>query len=606
MTTEATTDTGVGIVRTQTAEIRLPEDGLKLERGGVLRQLNVAYETYGELSPEQDNVVYVCHSLTHDAHVAGRHDPSDEKPGWWHDMVGPGRCIDTNYYHVLCANILGGCGGTTGPSTVNPETGKPYGSTFPAITTGDIVEVHKLLLDHLGIERLAAVIGGSFGGMQVLEWSIRYPDMVDRCVCVAAAACLSAQALAFDLVARDAILSDPNWAGGDYYDRDPGPDWGLSHARKIGHITYLSPEIMQSRFGRERAEAEGDEAQAHLFQVEAYLNYQGTKLVDRFDANSYLRITHAMDSFDLAERFGSLETAFRDVKSKFLIIALSSDWLFPPEQSTELAAALLRTGKAVSYCRLEAPYGHDAFLIDIDHLAETVRAFLPWVGSDRQVTAAERAPEEHKRFGIIADSVEPGARILDLGCGNGDLLTLLAEKKQASGLGVDIDLDNLVRAIDAGHDVFQGDLDEGLSAIPDGSYDYAILSSTLQEVHKPKEVLREMLRVARQGIVAFPNFANWRNRLSLVFRGRMPKSDALPHEWYDTPNIHLTTRNDFVQLCRREGIEILDMVCIPGSCPLGRLLVMAKWCNLGAERVVARIARPGAAPAEASPCRSID
>ena len=597
---------GVGIVQLKTATIPLPEGGLKLEKGGVLGELTVAYETYGELSEQRDNVVFICHSLTHDAHVAGRNDASDEKPGWWDDMVGPGRCIDTNYYHVVCANILGGCGGTTGPQTTNPETGKPYGSTFPAITAGDIIEVHKLLLDSLGITRLAAVIGGSFGGMQVLEWSIRYPDMVDRCVCVAAAACLSAQALAFDLVARDAILSDPNWAGGDYYDADAGPDWGLSHARKIGHITYLSPEIMQAKFGREKAETDGDDSHGHLFEVEAYLNYQGRRLVERFDANSYLRITHAMDSFDLAERFGSLEDAFRDVKSKFLIIALSSDWLFPPEQSTELAAALLRTGKAVSYCRLEAPHGHDAFLIDIDHLAETVRAFLPWVGNSRRAASPERAPEEHRRFRIIANSVRPQARVLDLGCGNGDLLTLLTKEKQTSGLGVDIDLDNLVRAIDEGHDVFQGDLDEGLSAIPDASYDYAILSSTLQEVRRPRKVLGEVLRVAKRGIVTFPNFANWRNRLSVAFRGRMPKSEALPHEWYDTPNIHLTTRNDFVDLCRREGIEILDMVCIPGKCPLSKLLVMLKWCNVGAERVVATIARPGTGTAEPSPCRSLD
>jgi len=596
----------VGIVQPQTAAIQLPEGGLRLEKGGLLRRLTVAYETYGELSEQQDNVVFICHSLTHDAHVAGRHAESDEKTGWWDDMVGPGKSIDTDYYHVVCANILGGCAGTTGPAAVNPETGKPYGSAFPAITTGDIVEVHKLLLDHLGIGRLAAVIGGSFGGMQALEWSIRYPDMVDRCVCIAAAACLSAQALAFDLVARDAILSDPNWAGGDYYGNEPGPDWGLAHARKIGHITYLSPEMMQTKFGREKTKTAEDGAHANLFQVEAYLDHQGRKLVDRFDANSYLRIMHAMDSFDLAERFGSLEDAFRSMKSKCLVIALSSDWLFPPEQSTELAAALLRAGKNVSYCRLEAPHGHDAFLVGIAHLTETVRAFLPWVGRSRTGPSAGRTPEEHTRFRIIADTVTPGARVLDLGCGNGDLLTLLAERKKASGLGVDIDIDNLVRAINEGHDVFHGDLDEGLLAIPDRSYDYAILSSTLQEVRKPREVLHEMLRVARQGIVSFPNFASWRNRCSVAFRGRMPKSDALPHEWYNSPNIHLTTRNDFVQLCLQEGIAILDMVCIPGRSLVGRALVKLKCCNAGAERIVAVIARPGEAPPGPAPCRSLD
>jgi len=595
------------VVRTQTVNVPLPREGLQLEKGGVLHDLTVAYETYGELSPEEDNAVYICHALTGDAHVAGYHDASGEKPGWWDDMVGPGKGIDTDYYFVVCANILGGCTGTTGPSSVDPATGRRYGSAFPAITIADMVHVQKLFLEQLGVRRLAVVIGGSMGGMQVLEWSIRYSGMVDRCVCIASGASLSTQALAFDVVARDAIVSDPNWAGGDYYDADARPEWGLSHARKIGHITYLSPEMMQEKFGRDKRAVKEDDIERHRFEVENYLSHQGRKLVDRFDANSYVRITEAMDSFDLVEEFGSLDRAFESVRSKFLVVGLSSDWLFPPEQSVALADALHCAGKQVSCCTLEAPYGHDAFLVGIDHLAETLRAFLPWVSPGRKPAerTAAASGTVSRVHGLVSDMVESGARVLDLGCGTGGLLSLLQAEKNTSGFGVDIDLDNLVHAIDKGHDVFQGDLDEGLSLIPDGAYDYAILSSTLQEVRKPRTVLREMLRVAREGVVTFPNFGNWRNRLALGFGGRMPKTGALPYEWYETPNIHLTTRRDFVELCRQEEIEILDMVCIPGPGALDRWLVRRKRCNLGAEHVLARIARRGSGSAANKTCRPL-
>jgi len=590
------------IVDAQTTDILLPDEGFRLRNGGILKELTVAYETYGELSAKRDNAVYVCHALTGDAHVAGLGDPANDKPGWWDEMVGQGKGIDTNYYFVVCANILGGCSGTTGPSSINPETGKPYGSCFPAITVADMVEVQKLLLERLNVDRLAAVIGGSLGGMQALQWSIQYPEMVDRCICIAAGASLSTQALAFDAVARDAIVSDPNWWGGDYYDRKETPAWGLSHARKIGHITYLSPESMQRKFGRETGSDKDTEEQR--FQVESYLHHQGRKLVDRFDANSYLRITQAMDSFDLVKEFGSLDNAFERADSKFLIIGLSSDWLFPPEQSIEIATALLRAGKQLSCCTLKAPHGHDAFLVDIQHLSETVRAFLPWVGLGRGLQTKESASHEIARFSIIVDSVRPNTRVLDLGCGDGELLSLLLAKKQTAGFGVDIDLDNVIQAIDRGHDVFQGDLDKGLAAIPDQSYDYAILSSTLQEVRNPRSVLLEMVRVAREGIIMFPNFGNWRNRVALGFGGCMPKSDALPHEWYETPNIHLATRNDVVNLCRRAGINILDMVCMPGDHALDRLLVSLKFCNLGAERVLARIARPKQGIVATGNCRA--
>lgn len=574
------------IVRPQTAEINLPPGGFKLKRGGTLPALTIAYETYGALAPAKDNVVYVCHPLTGDAHAAGKHTASDRKPGWWDDMIGPGKGIDTDYYYVICANILGGCQGTTGPCSINPATGKPYGSQFPEITVTDIVEAQRLLLKHLGIDHLRAVIGGSLGGMQVLEWSIRHAEIVDRCVCIASGACMSTQALAFDIVARDAIVSDPDWNRGDYYETGRKPDWGLGHARKIGHITYLSPEIMQKKFGREKM-PEPTTGNRFLFQVESYLNYQSKKLVERFDANSYLKICGAMDSYDLADEFSSLQKAFEQAKSKFLIIALSSDWLFPPEQSVELAAALLRAGKQVSYCELAAPYGHDAFLVDIKYLADIVRAFLPWVKTS---VYQPHVPQQHEtaEHKLIKQVVRPGARVLDLGCGNGSLLQMLSQSLRVSGTGIDIDLDNVKETIEKGYDVFHGDLDQGLAMIPDNSFDYAILSSTLQVVKNPRLVLREMLRVAREGIVTFPNFANWQNRLYIGIKGRMPKNGWLPFEWHNTPNIHLTTLSDFTDLCRQDGIKIIETTCIPDHA-IDKLLIAAGLTNLGANRIFARL-----------------
>jgi len=381
----------VGRVETRIVRLDLPPGGFKLECGKSLPELNVAYETYGALSPNGDNAVFICHALSGDAHAAGFHDESETSRGWWDQMVGPGKGIDTDHYHVICANILGGCKGTTGPCAINPATGKPYGSAFPELTVGDMVNVHCLLLKHLGIQKLAAVVGGSFGGMQALEWAVRYPAMIGHAICIASATRLSTQALAFDIVGREAIVSDPDWQGGDYYDTGRSPGRGLAQARKIGHITYLSQEMMERKFGREKNDPKPDrETDFHTdFQVESYLDHQGSKFLERFDANSYLHITKAMDEYDLGERFGSLEKAFAAIQAKVLVVALSSDWLFPAEQSVEIANGLLRANQHVSYCRLQAPHGHDAFLVDVDHLAEVLKAFLPWV----QKEARSQKPE---------------------------------------------------------------------------------------------------------------------------------------------------------------------------------------------------------------------
>lgn len=591
-------DNSVGLTRTRVLKIPLPEGGLMLEGGQHLVDLNVAYEAYGTLSPRQDNVILICHTLTGDAHAAGYHEPpSKSTKGWWEDVIGPGKGIDTTHYYVICANVLGGCKGTTGPASTNPATGRPYGSAFPTITVGDMVHVHKLLLDTLEITKLAAVIGGSFGGMQSFELAIRYPDLVARCICVASTTRLSAQALAFDIVGREAITSDPNWQSGDYYGTGHEPHQGLAQARKIGHITYLSPEMMNARFGREKREAVSGVATEGFhtnFQVESYLTHKSASFVQRFDANSYLHITRAMDEYDLEELHGKKAEALKRIGSRLLVVALSADWLFPPEQSIELATGLIQAGKAVSYCGLEAPHGHDAFLLDIKYLSDVIRAFLPWVDESTASLKVPPAgivePVRQAEYDIIAGFVKPGAQILDIGCGDGTLLSLLQEKRGTCGVGVEIDIEKVIDVIDRGHDVLQADIDGGLAMIPDRTYDYAILSETLQVVKKPRFVLNEILRVAKQGIVTFPNFGMIWNRLILLKNGRMPVGRTLPFEWYDTPNIHLFTFKDFVDICAKDGIRIEEIRCV-SSGTVGRWLIEAGLYSLGAERVIARIGK---------------
>lgn len=368
----------VGLVRTRYMELFAPPARLKLEGGDELGPLTVAYETYGELSPARDNAIFICHALTGDAHVAGRHAPDSKKAGWWDGLVGPGKALDTNRYFMICANALGGCQGTTGPSSISPETGRPYGLTFPFITIGDMVEVHAALVRALGVEHLLAVVGGSLGGMMVLDWVSRYPQMISAAVCLASASHLSAQGIAFNAVGRRAIYVDPNFHAGDYYDRE-GPRVGLSLARMVAHITYLSELSIENKFGRklQNSDSLAYELQRETeFQVESYLHYQGKRFVERFDANSYLYLTRAMDYFDLGAKFGSLAAAFRETTARFLVMSYTTDWLFPSSQSREIVAALLSSGRHVTYLERESEKGHDAFLLEIPQLEEVLVPFL--------------------------------------------------------------------------------------------------------------------------------------------------------------------------------------------------------------------------------------
>lgn len=364
---------GLGQVKTESAV--LCEDGLQLTNGLTLGPITVAYETYGTLSPHRDNVILVCHALSGGAHAAGYH-PGQSKPGWWDVMIGPGKAFDTDRYFILCSNVLGSCYGTTGPSSIDPKTGKPYGMRFPVVTIRDIVNVQKALLDHLGIRRLLCVTGGSMGGMQALQWAVSYPDRVRSVISIAATHRHSAQQIAFNEVARQAIMADPAWNKGDYYGTD-GPRLGLAVARMVGHITYLSDKGMELKFGRRLRNREQYGYDFSLdFEVESYLSYQGRSFVERFDANTMLYLTKALDYFDLAGGYTSLTEVFRQCQSLFLLMAFSSDWLYPPYQMKEVAQAIRRAGGDATYCEISSDYGHDAFLLEHKAQEPLVRSFL--------------------------------------------------------------------------------------------------------------------------------------------------------------------------------------------------------------------------------------
>lgn len=366
----------VGIVETQYFTFAFPPEQMPLECGRTLGPITLAYETYGELNRARDNAVLVLHALSGDAHVAGYHSAEDARPGWWDIMVGPGKALDTRRYLVLCSNIIGGCRGSTGPGSIDPETGQPYGPAFPVVTVRDMVDAQKALVDHLGIDYLRGVIGGSLGGMQALQWAIRYPERVRLAIPIAATSGLSAQAIAFNEVGRQAILSDPDWLAGDYYGRT-GPRRGLALARMIGHITYLSERSMDDKFGRELQDAAGYSYRlATDFRVESYLHHKGSSFVRRFDANSYLYITKAMDYFDLRRAHGSLAQAFADVRARFLVISFSSDWLFPSRHSQEVVRALRQNNVDVTHLEIQTAWGHDAFLLEAGELGRVVSAFL--------------------------------------------------------------------------------------------------------------------------------------------------------------------------------------------------------------------------------------
>jgi homoserine O-acetyltransferase len=560
----------VGIIEPQKMRVVQADAPLELKCGKSLGPIDVTYETYGRLNKAGDNVVLICHALSGDAHVAGFIRADDPKPGWWEVMVGPGKGIDTNKYFVICSNFLGGCRGTTGPLSINPVTNKPYRLDFPIITIADMVKVQKLLLDRLGIKKLLSVIGGSIGGMQVLQWTIDYPDFVDSAIPVATTTHLGAQSIAFDAVGRNAILADPNFAEGRY-DEEKGPDGGLAIARMIGHITYLSEEGMRNKFGRQLRSAKSYSYDFDSeFAVETYLDHQGQSFVERFDANSYLYITKAADYFDLGREYGSLKEAFANINSRFLVISFDSDWLFTPAQSRSIVDTLVGTGKDASYCNIDSSHGHDAFLLEPQVLGSLISGFLAATHHPGIGRLAEQAQKPEKKwksriehahrarvdYELIESIIEPDSTVLDIGCGDGELLASLIGDKNIKGEGVEFDQDLVLTCVNRGLSIIQQDIEQGLENYADKSYDYVILSQTVQTVKNPEKVVNELLRVGRKVIVSFPNFAHWRCRLQLMFAGSSPVTKQLPFGWYNSPNIHFLSLKDFEGFCNKLGIKI--------------------------------------------------
>jgi homoserine O-acetyltransferase/O-succinyltransferase len=367
----------VGIVKTKTYTFSHPPNKFVLENAQELGPITIAYETYGELNENRDNVILIEHALTASAHAAGKHSPGDKYPGWWDVMVGPGKAFDTGKYFVICANILGSCYGTTGPSSINPETEKPYGLSLPLVTIRDMVRTQRELIDHLEINRIRAITGGSMGGMQAIEWALLYPQLVDSIILIATAARSTPQSIAMHKVGLRAIMDDPNWDGGNYYGKEP-PNKGLAIARMLGHITYLSDRLLWEKFGR----SHNDPSQMKVrldskFEIENYLLYQGSKFVQRFDANSYIYLMRSIDLYDAAEGYNTLGESFkRAVSLKVFVASFTSDWLYPSYQSKELVEAFRANDIFVVNHEIDAPYGHDSFLIEHEKLTALIKQFL--------------------------------------------------------------------------------------------------------------------------------------------------------------------------------------------------------------------------------------
>jgi homoserine O-acetyltransferase len=528
----------------QTAVFPTP---MSLRHGGTLPGVEVAYETYGTLNDDRSNAVLICHAITGDSHLA-RHDEDDD-PGWWEGLVGPGKAVDTDRLFVICSNVLGGCRGTTGPATINLASGIPYGSDFPLVTVEDMVDLQKRLVDLLGIRRLRAVVGGSLGAhcvgrrgipsMSKRRWSLpgRRGSPRKRSRLTSSAATRSKATRTFT-------------AG--YYGTGDFPRTGLALARMLGHITYLSSEAMTRKFDLDRhAPRDIVTDFEKRFSVGSYLAYQGKQFVGRFDANSYVAVTLAMDNFDLGDTREKRLEAFGAAQCDWLVISFSSDWLFPPDQSRELVSMMTTLGQPVSYCEIETDGGHDSFL-----LSDDIEAFSPLVASKLGAPRPPlpRASAEDDR---ILELIPPASSVLDLGCGEGDLLARLKERGAPLLCGVEVSTDLIASTMQHGVEAIDYDLNVGLPEFDDNRFDYVVLSSTLQAVPNVERLLEDALRVGRRAVVGFTNFAHRTLREMFGLEGRAPKAPgSYSYEWYNTPNRRFPSIRDMLELCEKMGVTV--------------------------------------------------
>lgn len=539
---------------------------LPLESGKTLGPVTLSYQTYGTLNPQKSNAILVCHALTGDA----------EAGQWWARAIGPGKAIDTNSFYVICINVIGSCKGSTGPASTNPNTKKPYKDTFPIITIADMITAQKALIDDLKIPSLKAVIGGSMGGMQALEWVAKYPDFVESCIPIATTARVTPQTIAFDSVGRAAIASDPKN--------------GLAIARMLGHITYHSEELLEKKFARNLQDK--DQLTYEIppeFQVESYLKYQGDKFLDHFDANAYVTLTKAISYFDMPQKYGSLEKAFKKTNARFLVVSITSDWLYTPEQSKDIAKSLIKLNKDATYVAIKSNYGHDAFLIDNPELFDLIKQFL----SPSPSTPSQPKPTPIRKLtrDTITEQVPKNSRVLDLGCASGTLLEKLIKEKSCRAYGIELDFTAIKTCTQKDIPVFQEDILSALKEFPDHAFDIVILSQTLQEIETPVEVLREILRIGKKAIITFPNFAYLPNRIQFLFSGHSPKSKNLPYDWHNTPNIRVITIKDFTKLCREENISIETKRPLTSS-TLTKFFSKLGLANLLAERALFTLTTP--------------
>ncbi len=544
---------------------------LQLESGARLPELTVCYETYGELNAARDNAVLICHAISGDSHVA-RHSEDDD-PGWWEIVVGPGRAIDTERYFVICSNVLGGCRGTTGPNFIDPASGRPYGAEFPVVTVGDMVEVQRRLVAHLGIETLRAVVGGSLGSLQAIEWAIRAPTALWGCVPIAAAPRLSSQSIAFDVVGRNAIRHDVNFRGGQYYGENGarGRARAGAHARPH-HLSFRRVDATGSstRPGCRRAPSTAPSRACSRSGRTSPTRATSSSNASMPTATSRCRRRWICTTS--AQAPAALRAALGPAVCRWLFLSFTTDWLYPPEASRQLVDALIAQTKPVSYCNIESAAGHDSFLLaeSMELGGKMIGAFLAHLG--REPLPERKRPTRRSQAtnifdamrvdqGMILDLVPARASVVDLGCGHGELLDLLRSRGSGPLLGIERNQEAVAECVARGLEAVHADLENGLGAIADESYDVAILSQTLQSIVDVAGVLDELVRVAKQVIVSFPNFAHKPMREMFLEEGRVPKEKGFyGHEWYDTPNRRFPSILDFLELCEARGVSIVRAV----------------------------------------------